>query len=142
MSDEPSAGPDAGLARVIYRSHSLLPQSVGAAHVGVTEILIAARRNNGKTGVTGVLLFDGVHFMQALEGERGEVEHVYERIAQDLRHEDIELLECKPITERGYQAFPMAYGGGPADERDDLRRLLDLLTVRTGAEEDDRLPLA
>jgi hypothetical protein len=129
MSDEPSAGRDAGLARVIYRSHSLLPQAVGAAHVGVTEILIVARQNNMKTGVTGVLLFDGVHFMQALEGERGEVEHVYERIAQDLRHEEIELLECKPITERGYQAFPMAYGEGSADERDDLSRMLKALSA-------------
>jgi hypothetical protein len=143
MSDKPAAAAaGSGLVRVIYRSHSLLPDAPRAAKTGVTDILVVARRKNTQTGVTGVLLFDGMHFMQALEGARDEVEQVYERIARDLRHEDIELLECRPIAERGYRDFPMAYVEGPATERTNLRRLLASLAAQVGSRAGDELPAA
>jgi len=70
-----------------------------------------------------VLLFDGTNFLQALEGAIDDVEALFENIACDLRHEEIELIEFKPIATRDYRSFPMAYVEGLAAEHDTLRHL-------------------
>jgi hypothetical protein len=113
--------PDGQLARVVYRSRSLLPKA--AADVHLTELLRLARRNNTRAGVTGVLLFDGTNFLQAIEGRIDDVEALFENIACDLRHEEIELIEFKPIATRDYRSFPMAYVEGLAAEHGTLRNL-------------------
>jgi hypothetical protein len=142
MSEQRSVLPEGQLARVIYRSHSLLPQAPDDRTPAVTEILRVARRNNAQAGLTGVLLFDGANFLQAIEGDIGHVESVYETIACDLRHEDIEVIEFKPIAARAYRGFPMAYVEGLAAERDTLGRLRSALMATTGAEpEEDELPV-
>ncbi len=132
MPEDPM--PETRLARVIYRSHSVLSDATDDRAPAVAEILRVARRNNARTGLTGVLLFDGVNFLQAIEGDIAGVEGAYERIACDLRHEDIELIEFKPIAERDYRGFPMAYVEGLAAEQQTLRHLLPALTARDGAD--------
>ena len=67
---------------------------VSTAHPAVTssdlqDILEAAIRNNSEAQVTGTLLFNGVNFMQILEGERSAVEKIYDRISVDARHNHI-----------------------------------------------------
>ncbi len=123
MTEDRTAMPEGQLARVIYRSRSLLSDGTDERGTGVIEILRVARRNNTQTGLTGVLLFDGTNFMQAIEGGIDHVEHVYAAIACDLRHEDLELIEFKPIVERDYQILPMAYVEGLKAERETLRTL-------------------
>jgi hypothetical protein len=132
MPEDPM--PEPRLARVIYRSHSVLSDATDDRAPAVAEILRVARRNNAQDGLTGVLLFDGVNFLQAIEGDSARVEGAYERIACDLRHEDLELIEFKPITERDYRGFPMAYVEGLAAERETLRHLLPALTARHAAD--------
>jgi len=129
------------LARVIYRSHSLLPETPDDRTPAMTDILRAARRNNAQSGLTGVLLFDGTNFLQAIEGDIRDVENLYEAIACDLRHEDIEVIEFKPISVRAYRSFPMAYIEGLSAERDTLGHLRSALMAAAGAEPDeDELP--
>jgi hypothetical protein len=113
---------DGPLTRLVYRSRCVPPDA--PALPPVLDILSVARRNNVVTGVTGVLLFDGTTFVQAIEGERGEVEDLYESIARDPRHEEIELIECRPIAARGYRPDPMAYVDGPDADAAALRGLL------------------
>jgi len=125
------------LARVIYRSHSRLPDTVDERTPAVTEILRVARRNNAETGLTGVLVFDGDNFLQAIEGDIGLVEDVYENIARDLRHENIELIEFKAIARRNYRTSPMAYVEGLSAERDTLRHLLAALSASHPPPPDD-----
>jgi hypothetical protein len=115
--------PDGQLARVVYRSRSLLPNQVGDAAGHLTELLRLSRHNNTRSGVTGVLLFDGTNFLQAIEGAIDDVEALFETIACDLRHEEIELIEFKPIATRDYRSFPMAYVEGLAAEHGTLRHL-------------------
>ena len=56
------------------------------------DILAASRRNNAAAGVTGMLLYVEGGFMQILEGEDAAVTAVYDRIAQDKRHWNTQLL--------------------------------------------------
>jgi hypothetical protein len=141
MSEQHSAAPDGQLARVIYRSHSLLPQGTDDCTPAVTEILRIARRNNVATGLTGVLLFDGTSFLQAIEGDIGHVESLYESIACDLRHENIEVIEFKPIATRAYRGVPMAYVEGLSAERDTLGHLRELTATVGARADEDELPL-
>jgi len=77
------------LSTIIYRSHI-------TEHVPL-EILngLARKANkiNKSSSVTGILLFNGTHFFQLLEGPEAAVKTVYSRICQDPRHHNlVELL--------------------------------------------------
>lgn len=77
------------LSTIIYRSHI-------TEHVPL-EILkgLARKANkiNKSSSVTGILLFNGTHFFQLLEGPEAAVNAVYSRICQDPRHHNlVELL--------------------------------------------------
>lgn len=67
---------------------------VSTAHPAVTssdlqDILEAAIRNNSAANVTGTLLFNGMNFLQVLEGEQDAVQKIYDRICVDARHNHI-----------------------------------------------------
>ena len=71
------------------------------------EILLQSRRNNPPLGITGILCYTSDTFMQVLEGGRGPVNEVYNRIARDPRHRQIELLHYAEITERIFGNWTM-----------------------------------
>jgi len=71
------------------------------------EILLESRRNNPPLGITGILCYTSDTFMQVLEGGRGPVNEVYNRIARDPRHRQIELLHYAEITERMFGNWTM-----------------------------------
>ncbi len=95
--------------RLIYRSRSVLPGSSPGSATNLSEILRRARANNPVRNITGVLLFDDVLFLQVIEGPAENVEHVYESIARDLRHEAIEVIDYLPVESREYADFAMAF---------------------------------
>ena len=74
----------------------------------IDEILAASRRKNAAAGVTGLLLYDGYRFLQALEGEAAAVTKVYEHIKADPRHRAIVLLSSREISERAFGNWAMA----------------------------------
>lgn len=51
-----------------------------------------AERANRERGVTGMLAYNGLHFMQLLEGEESEVEPILGRIAADPRHSGLVVI--------------------------------------------------
>lgn len=76
---------DVMLSTIIYRSHI-------ADHVPLKmlEGLVAkANKINESSSVTGILLFNGTHFFQVLEGPENDVLAVYERICRDTSHHNI-----------------------------------------------------
>lgn len=91
------------LVQLIYRSRMTSPLSMDA----MVEILDAARRHNAKRGVTGFLAFTADHFLQALEGEAREVNALYARILNDLRHKDVELICYREVPERAFSQWSM-----------------------------------
>ena len=71
------------------------------------DILASAQKHNGQNKVTGFLVFDGTTFLQILEGERKDVISTYDRIKQDQRHKDVNLLEMVDIPERQFADWNM-----------------------------------
>jgi hypothetical protein len=95
------------LFSLVYFSRSTIqPDGVEAE---IRKILDIAREENPKRDVTGALLFSGGFFAQALEGPLSSVESTFERIRKDVRHTDVSVLSCKPITRRSFADWSMAY---------------------------------
>ncbi|MBK0378618.1 BLUF domain-containing protein [Mucilaginibacter segetis] len=73
------------------------------------HILTAARDNNAKHQVTGVLLYADGTFIQALEGEPADVDAIYELIEQDKKHRNIIKLIDEPLAERNFTDWRMGF---------------------------------
>jgi len=75
----------------------------------LATILRQSKENNLLAGVTGVLCFcsNARVFLQVLEGGRGAVSAVYNRIAQDPRHGEVVLLSYEEIGERSFASWSM-----------------------------------
>lgn len=70
-------------------------------------ILRKSKANNPALGVTGVLCFSEGTFLQVLEGGRSAVNRLYNRIAGDARHTQVELLSYEEIGERRFAGWSM-----------------------------------
>ncbi len=90
-------------------------------HFSVEQLLESARHFNVKVQVTGALWFNGDHFIQVLEGGRHAVSTTYHRIAADDRHRNIELVDCRVVSERLFYDWSMAYF---SDTRANRNRIL------------------
>ena len=94
-----------GMIQVLYVSS-------GAGRISlddVSRILAVARRNNGKSGVTGMLLFCDGNFLQLLEGSAAAVDQTLERIARDRRHKNMTVLLRAPISSRSFVDWSMGF---------------------------------
>ncbi len=91
------------LVRLMYASRAV-------PTVDQDQLLAIVRKskaNNPGVGVTGVLCFSQGLFLQVLEGGRGPVNALYNRIAADPRHTQVELLAYEEITERRFAGWSM-----------------------------------
>jgi len=76
----------------------------------LNDLLSAARSNNTKTGLTGLLLYDGRGtFIQVLEGEESNIDPLYQKIKKDKRHSRVNILWRKEIEQRGFPDWKMGY---------------------------------
>jgi hypothetical protein len=74
---------------------------------GLADLCESAAKRNAAMGVTGLILYDGIGFIQALEGDRSAVEDIMHDIAGDVRHHDITYLADSAITIRQFGILPM-----------------------------------
>ena len=98
------------LVRLVYASRAsrqLVPSDLA-------QILQAAMRNNVSRGLTGMLCFRHDCFLQVLEGGSIAVNELYCRIAGDLRHSNLHLLQYTEIAQREFPDWTMGYV--PLDE--------------------------
>jgi EAL domain-containing protein (putative c-di-GMP-specific phosphodiesterase class I) len=110
------------LFTLIYRSRLQKPLSSGE----LQRLEAQARLSNARLQVTGVLLFDGDYFLQALEGPQAAVEAVFERIARDPRHDRIVTLLRDWAPSQRFSAWGMQLlDGTTGDGGAALRRWLD-----------------
>lgn len=58
----------------------------------IAKIVRVSRANNMIAGLTGMLMFDGIHFCQTLEGAEDVVRHTMAKIAADTRHTHFQPL--------------------------------------------------
>ena len=122
MTSGRSAAEDVGLApfaatealyALAYRSHSRVPTA--RTDHELADILRVARVNNAARGITGALLLYDDWFAQVLEGPEAAVRALYHRIADDKRHDGIELLDQGPVEKRIFERWAMAYVGEHGD---------------------------
>ena len=92
------------LVRLLYVS-----QSVGPITTTVTtSILEKSSIYNKGENITGILCQGSGLWMQALEGERHQVNVLYSRIMASRHHHHVELLSMEEITHRQFGHWSMA----------------------------------
>ena len=82
-------------------------------------------------------MFNSGCFAQVLEGPLGAVAATFERIQRDARHADVMVLDFRPVSERSFGAWSMAFVGQSLEGRD----LFADLAASTGFDNmDDDIP--
>jgi hypothetical protein len=102
------------LVSLVYYSCSRIPPGT-TMDDEVSRILAASVTNNKRVDVTGGLVYDGHWFAQVLEGDRVDVIEIFEHIAGDSRHSDINKIGLRSIPERRFGYWWM--GGASWDPR-------------------------
>ncbi|HYO23604.1 MAG TPA: BLUF domain-containing protein [Lacipirellulaceae bacterium] len=93
------------LSHLIYISQSCInPQRVDAE---LDSIRRAASRNNAAVEVTGLLLYNAGCFLQLLEGEDRRLVALYDRLAEDQRHSDLQRLIFQDAEVRLFPGWEM-----------------------------------
>jgi hypothetical protein len=76
----------------------------------VREIVRFARSRNAQLNITGLLIFDGLHFCQYLEGRSETIFTLCEKIRNDPRHDRMDIKEHGQLAgTRRFADWPMAY---------------------------------
>jgi hypothetical protein len=75
----------------------------------VEQILVASRANNARDAVTGLLMFNGAAFVQAIEGPVAAIDHLYMRLVNDPRHCQISLHDDLSLERRVFDEWTMGY---------------------------------
>jgi hypothetical protein len=73
------------------------------------EILKKARIKNEGLAITGMLLYRSGNFLQVLEGEESKVTALYDVIKTDPRHHQVLTIAIKPVKERLFSSWEMAF---------------------------------
>ena len=88
------------LTRLIYHSENHLGPFDGKMMDDLNSIMEVAVRKNEAANITGALIFDNIWFMQVLEGEREALSATLRRIMADERHDNVTIMDVRPIHER------------------------------------------
>jgi len=91
------------MLRLVYVSNA----RPGLDQSELDSIMHMSKLRNKLAGVTGVLLFNGLNFMQVLEGERALTIKVYDRILKDTRHYAVKTIVQEDIYKLTYPAWGM-----------------------------------
>jgi hypothetical protein len=75
----------------------------------LVELLTKAREKNDRLGVTGMLLYHDGNFLQVLEGDEASVRPLFDTINKDTRHQSVIKLIERPLPERQFGEWSMAF---------------------------------
>ena len=95
------------LTRLIYFS-----EWDRSTSLDLDDLLRKSRTNNTAANVSGFLFFDGLYFVQALEGQRCDVSNTYHRIVTDTRHKNLILITSMEIRSRLFAGWSMGLHQG------------------------------
>ncbi|MCM7511742.1 EAL domain-containing protein [Enterobacter hormaechei] len=123
------------LTTIIYRSHICEDVPVKA----LEDMVAAANCRNRQFDVTGILLFNGTHFFQLLEGPAENVREIYQLICQDPRHHNVvELLSDHGPLRRFGNAGMELFDLRQYDTDEVLQQVLDKGTTKYQLTYNDR----
>jgi hypothetical protein len=111
-------------------------RAIGNASFGkLEELCQRSAANNKLVGVTGLLVFDGVRYIQLIEGEASAVCPLMASIARDSRHDKIVYIINEATPERAFESWDLACIGfrtnlsGPqllVDVKEKVRNVSDI----------------
>lgn len=85
---------------------------VSRASLDITErdlvaILESARRRNSLEGITGLLIFNGVRFLQIIEGAEAAIDTLVSDLRRDSRHTSFEIQDERIVEARSFPEWSM-----------------------------------
>jgi hypothetical protein len=81
----------------------------GFSEVDLRELLQQSRVNNQRLGITGLLLYKGLDFMQVIEGEENKVRKLSSKIEKDPRHQGYTELRWEIIHKPHFPDWSMGF---------------------------------
>lgn len=93
------------LERLVYESRAT--GDFGTLHL--FHLLTHSQGRNERLQITGHLLYLNGRFTQCIEGPGDRVETLWQALQRDPRHDQIELLMRRPVTERVFSEWSMAF---------------------------------
>lgn len=91
-------------------------------------VMTVSQRNNQRLGITGLLVFNGLNFMQCLEGDRAAAKDRLHHIRLDDRHSGISILNQQETGNRQFSGWHMAGRYLPAEKSLGETGLLEILS--------------
>lgn len=73
----------------------------------IAAIHRTARQANALNGITGLLIFNGTHFLQIVEGPAPSIEELLDRLRTDARHHHLEVRDERAIEGRQFPDWSM-----------------------------------
>jgi len=67
----------------------------------------SAREHNAIDGITGLLVFNGTHFLQIVEGAEPAIDELLVRLRRDPRHSSLEVRDERTIEARSFPDWSM-----------------------------------
>lgn len=67
----------------------------------------SAREQNALDGITGLLVFNGTHFLQIVEGSHGAIDDLLDRLRRDPRHNGLEVRDQRSVEKRSFPDWSM-----------------------------------
>lgn len=95
----------AGISRLVYVSAATAPQDSDA----LTRILAKSRDNNRRDGITGLLIYHDMTFIQLLEGAPDDIARCFARISADPRHGSVSRVLDGPVAARSFPEWQMGF---------------------------------
>ena len=81
------------------------------AHINGTsefgELETSSREWNARNDVTGFLVFNGIHFLQLVEGGEEVIDDLVERVRKDPRHTGFEIRDRQKVERRSFPDWPL-----------------------------------
>lgn len=122
---------DSGLFQIAYISDNSVASDTAELEAMIENIQADSSKNNTADNISGALMFNQLCFAQILEGESHIIENTFERIQNDPRHHNIQVLDYGPIKHRSFPDWAMAFVGETASNSEEFDKLA-LLSGSTG----------
>lgn len=81
--------------------------SVDLNSLDIEAIHRTAREANSFDAITGLLIFNGTHFLQIIEGDPEAIDALMDRIRRDPRHNHVEIRDERTIDRRSFPDWSM-----------------------------------
>jgi len=98
-----------------------------------------AREVNALEGITGLLIFNGTHFLQIIEGMPAAIDDLVERLRRDPRHSGLEIRDEQMIEQRSFPDWSMELVRVSASYFEARDTVIDRLPEATAADVRDHV---